>query len=138
MHPGTGWVLWSAVALAQVPRQDPLGAAIQAYWQARNDARFDEAAAKREEARGLLSRVAVGAPQYGSWAQNVAQLYQNAGISAQARAIAQEALSRADGLGQSHPARILLLNMLADFWQEDRNLLKSLVYREKAAVALDA
>ncbi len=117
---------------------EPIQVTIQAYRDAHNSGSFSEAAAKREQARSLLQRVPVDSPQFGMWVQNVAQLYEGAGKGVQARATLEDALSRAEALGPSHSTRILLLNSLADFWQQDRNLLKSLAYREKAAAATDA
>src|SRR5207244_1605682 len=70
--------------------------------------------------------------------QNVAQIYQGSGRRLQARAIYQDALTRADALGEWHPTRIQLLNMLASSLQQDGNLLKALSYREKAVAALEA
>jgi tetratricopeptide (TPR) repeat protein len=148
MHRGIVCLLWGCLAFAQievtqsgtmgVAPQPPIAAALQAYWKARNNARFDEAAAKREDARNLFRHVPVDAPEFGNWVQNIGQIYDNTGMSAQARAIAEEALARAEALGESHPARIMLLNRLADLWLQDRNLLKSLGYREKAVAAIDA
>lgn len=138
MHRGFLCLLWSLTALAQTPQQNPLDMAIQAYWKARTEARFDEAAAKREDARTLLAQMPTEAPQFGSWAQNVAQLYQGGGLHARAREVVEAALARTGRLGDAHPTRILLLNMLAGFWQEDRNLLKAVTYLEKAASALEA
>jgi tetratricopeptide (TPR) repeat protein len=137
MHRGFLYLLLSLTALAQSPQQNPLDAAYQAYHNARQEARFDDAAAKREEARGLLAQMPVDAPQFGNWVQNVAQLYQGGGMYAQAREVAEAALARTGRLGDAHPTRIQLLNMLANFWQEDRNLLKAATYAEKAASALE-
>ncbi len=130
--------LWSCFALAQLRQPDPFSAAMSAYWDARNHGRFEEASARREEARSLLARTAVDAPLFGAWVQGLAQLYENGGLNAQARAIVEEALSRVEGLGESHPTRIMLLGTMASLWQEDRNLLKALAYREKAVAALEA
>lgn len=138
MHRGLLGLLLSLSALAQAPQQNPLDVAVQAYWKARTEARFDEAAAKREEARGLLAQMPVEAPQFGGWVQNVAQLYQGGGMYARAREVAEAALAQTGRLGDAHPTRILLLNMLAGFWQEDRNLLKAVTYAEKAVAALEA
>ena len=139
MHRGVACLLWFSAALAaQVSSPPPVDAAIHAYWQALSGGRFDEAAAKREEARRLLTRLPADAPQFGYWVQNAAHLYENAGMSEQARAIAGEALARAGGLGESHPTRIMLLTTLADLWRQDRNLLKSAACLERAAAALDA
>ncbi len=125
-------------AMAQAPYRDAVGAAIQAYWQARGDGRFEEAAAQRNLARSLVERLPAEAPQFASYVQQVAQLYQNAGMHVEARAVAEGALARAGGLGDAHPARIMLLNTLSDYWQQDRSLLKALPYLEKAVAALDS
>ena len=138
MHRGFLCLLWSLSALAQAPQQNPLDMAIQAYWKARAEARFDEAVAKREEARALLAQMPAEAPQFGSWVQNVAGLYEGGCMQARAREVAEAALARTGRLGDAHPTRILLLNTLAGFWQEDRNLLKAATYSEKAVAALEA
>ena len=138
MRRGIACLLWSFTALAQPPQADPVGAAIQAHWKARTTGHFEEAAAKRGEARALVEHMPAEAPQFGSWVQQVAQLYQNGGMSAKSSAIVQDALARAGKLGDAHPARILLLNALADYWEQDRNLLKAAATLEKAVAALDA
>jgi tetratricopeptide (TPR) repeat protein len=138
MRRGFLCLLWSLSALAQAPQQNPLDLAIQAHWKARTETRFDEAAAKREEARSLLAQMPVDAPQFGGWVQNVAALYSGAGMQARAREVAEAALARTGRMGDAHPTRIQLLNMLAGFWQEDRNLLKAATYAEKAVSALEA
>jgi len=74
--------LWFSVALAQAPPQEPLDVALQACWEARGRARFDEAAAKLEEARNLLARTPPEAPQFGSWVQSVTQLYSSVAMTA--------------------------------------------------------
>jgi hypothetical protein len=125
-------------ASAQAPQPDPVDLAMRNYWDARNSGRFDEAAAHRAEARELLSRTPVDAPQFPGRVQGVAQLYRSGGMNAQARAVLEEGLARAAALGDSHPARIQLLDFLAVFWQQNGNLLKALSYREKAVAALDA
>jgi tetratricopeptide (TPR) repeat protein len=131
-------LIWSLTALAQPPQQNPIDTAVQAHWKARADARFEEAAAQREQARSLLAQMPVDAPQFGSWVQSVTQLYQGGGMYARAREVAQDALARTSRLGDTNPTRILLLNMMAGFWQEDRNLLKAVPYLEKAVAALEA
>ena len=128
-------LLCSWTALAQAPPPQPLDLALEAYRKAHTEARFDDAAARREDARGLLRHAPVDAPQFPYWAQSVVQLYQQAGRNAQARAVAQEALDRA---GDSLTTRIMLLNTLADSWQQDGSLLKSLAYREQAVAALES
>ena len=131
-------VLCSTVVLGQVPRREPFDIAVESYRDARAHGNFDAAAARREEARRLLGETILDSPQWLSRVQIVAQLYQSSGRRAQARAIVQDALSRADSLGESHFIRIQLLNILADFWQQDGNLLKALSYREKAVIAQES
>ena len=138
MNRGMVCLLLTLPAVAQIAQRDPFDAALQAFWTARSAGHFEEAAAKREEARKLLVRTALDAPQFGNRVLSVTQLYESGGMSRQARSIAEEALSRAEGLGQSHPTRIQLLNTLASSWQQDRNLLKALACLEKAAAAVDA
>jgi hypothetical protein len=126
-------LLFACVASAQVrPQEDPVQVAVRAYHSARAQGQFDEAAAKRELARSLLDQAPADS-QFGNSVWNVAQLYQGSGLSAQALAIAQQALTRATTLG----SRIQLLQMVADFYQQDRNLLQAVAYREKAVAALD-
>jgi hypothetical protein len=130
------FLVCSLAALAQPsPRQDPLDTTIQAVWQARNNGRFEEAAAARDQARALLQRVPMDSPRFAGWAQQVAQIYQNSSMNAQARAILQEALTRAGTMGDTQPSRIAMLNALGDSWQQDGNLLKSVGYLEQAAAA---
>lgn len=126
-------LLLAAVALPQVrPQEDPIQVAVKAYHTAHAEGQFDEAAAKRELARSLLDQAPADS-QFGNSVWNVAQLYQGSGLSAQALAIAQQALARATTPG----SRIQLLQMAADFYQQDRNLLQAVAYREKAVAALD-
>ena len=54
MYRGTVCLLLSLAAVAQVPQREPFDAALQAFWTARNAGHFDEATAKREEARQAL------------------------------------------------------------------------------------
>src|SRR5712692_5650907 len=132
------FVLCSAVSLSQVPPREPFDIAVQSYRDARANGNFDQAAARREEARGLLAQTPLDLPLLPSRVQTVAQLYQSSGWWAQARAVVQDELSRSNSLADWHPLRIQLLNMLADFWQQDGNLLKALSYREKAVAALES
>jgi len=130
------FLVCSLAALAQPsPRQDPLDTATQAFWQARNNGRFEVAAAGREQARAQLQRAPVDSPRFAGWAQQVAQLYQSSSMNAQARAILQEALARTGPLGDSHPSRIAMLTALGDSWRQDGNLLKAVGYLEQAAAA---
>ncbi len=119
----------------QAPQQDPINAALQAVWQARNEGRFEDAAAARDQARSLLQRSPVDAPQYQGWVQQVAQAYQSSGVNLQARAILQDALTRTAPLGNSHPAHVGMLSALADSWWQDGSLLKAAGYLEQAAAA---
>ena len=130
------FLLCSLAALAQSsPRQNPLDAAIQAVWQARNSDRGEDAVAAREQARALLSRESPDSPQFSYWVQQVSQFYQNANWKAQARAVLQEALARTAPLADSHPTRNAILITLSNSWQQDGNLLKAVAYLEQAAAA---
>jgi len=129
------FLVCSLAALAQPsPRQDPLDTALQAVWQARNNGRFEVAAAGREQARAQLQRAPVDSPRFAGWAQQVAQLYQSSSLNAQARAILREALARTGLLGDSHPSRIATLNALGESWRQDGNLLKAVGYLEQADI----
>lgn len=124
----------TVVALAQIPPQeDPVRAAINASQTAHNQGRFDEAAVKRAQARSLLDQVPGNSPQFGNFVERVAFLYQTTGLSAQALAIVQQGLTRA-----ALPAsQLQLLQRIADFYQQDQNLLQAAVYREKAIAAME-
>ena len=138
MPRGFLFLLCSTVVLGQAPPREPFDLAIQSYRDAQASGNFDQARARREEARSLLAQTPLDSPQLPSRIQQVAQLYQSSGWHAQARAVVEGELSRANSLVESHPIRIQLLNMLADFWQQDGNLLRALSYREKTVAALDA
>jgi hypothetical protein len=109
--------------MAQVPQ----------YYQAHSEGRFDDAAARRETARLSLDHARFDANQV----LTVFRLYETAGLTAQARAVLQSALSRTQALGESHPSRIQLYRALADSWLQDRNLLRSLTYFERLAAAME-
>src|ERR1035438_3900657 len=131
MNRGRLSLLFAGVALAQVrPQEDPIQVEVRAYHDSCNRGQFDEAAAKRELARNLLDQTPPDA-QFGNSVWNVAQLYAGSGLSAQALAIAQQALARSTTL----ESRIQLLQMVADFYQQDRNLLQAVGYREKLVAA---
>src|SRR5260370_26058191 len=136
MPRGFLFLLCSTVILGQDPQ--PFELAIQSYRDARASGNFDRARARREEARSLLAQTPLDSPRLPSRVQIVAQLYRSSGWHVQARAVVEDELSRANSLVESHPFRIQLLNMLADFWQQDGNLLRALSYREKTVAALDA
>lgn len=137
--PREPWLLLcSTLALGQVSPRDPFDRAMQSVQEARAHGNPAEAAARRDEARGLLEQMAANSPQWAGRVQNLAQQYQGSGWHAQARVAVQDALSRVNVLPEWHPARIQLLSTLADFWQQDGNLLKALWYWEKAASALEA
>src|SRR6267378_6814191 len=119
MPRGFLFLLCSIVVLGQVPRREPFDLAIQSYRDARASGNFNQARARREEARSLLAQTPLDSPLWSSRVQAVAQLYQGAGWRAQARAVVQDELSRANSLAESHALRIQLLNMLADFWGQD-------------------
>ncbi len=119
------------------PQEAPINVATNAFWKAQNEGRFADAVAQREEARRLLAKAAPDDPRFANWVESLARIYQNAGMAIDARAIVEGGLDRAAVLVASHPARIALLNLMSDFWQQDRNPLKSLVYLEKAVAALE-
>jgi tetratricopeptide (TPR) repeat protein len=121
--------------LPQIPPQqeDPLQAVIRAYQKAHEQGRFDEAVTQRESARSLLDQIPPDSPELGYSVRNVAQIYQNAGLMQQAITIAQQALARAT----SPEERIQLLQMIADFYTQEQNLLQAVVYRERAVAVLD-
>src|SRR5438067_1098030 len=106
MHRALALFLCSWAGMAQAPQRSPLEDSIQAYWKARSDGRFAEAAAAREKARILLQSTPLDAPQFQGWLQSIAQLYENAGRTAQARALTEEALSRSATLPEAHPIRV--------------------------------
>src|SRR5260370_27142862 len=106
---------------------------MEAVWQVRGSGGFEEAAAGREQARALLQRAPVDSPRFFGWVQQVAQMYQNSSLNAQARAILQEGLARIAPLPDWHPSHITLLNALGDSWRQDGNLLKAVGYLEQAA-----
>jgi len=129
----------SLAALAQPsPQQHPMDAAIQAFWQAQNSGRLEDAATARDQARALLPRAPVDSPQLAGWVQQVSQLYQNSNWNAVARTIMQEALDRTRPLGDSHPSRNGVLIALSGSWRQDGNLLKAAGYLEQAAAAQPA
>jgi tetratricopeptide (TPR) repeat protein len=124
-----------AASAQESPRQDPLDSAIQAVWQARNSSRFEEAAAAREQARALLQHAPVDSPLFAGRVQQVTQFYQISNLNAQARAVLQESLNRMGTLEDSAPSRIAILSAIGESWRQDGNLLKAVVYLEKAAAA---
>jgi hypothetical protein len=126
-------LLFACVVLAQVrPQEDPIQALLRDYRSAREQGQFDEAAAKRDLARKLLDQIPADS-QFGNAVWNVAQLYQGSGLSAQALAIGQQGLARATTLEN----RIQLLQMVGDFYAQERNLLQAVAWREKLIAALD-
>src|SRR5438270_4879856 len=122
--------------LAQsAPQQDPIDAAVQAYWKASSGSGSGEGSVRREELRALLQHVPADSPHFSNWVAQVSQMYQIAGWPAKSRAVLQESLDRASALGEFQPARIGILRMLSDSWRQDGNLLKALSYLEQAAAA---
>ena len=133
MYRGLLPLTFVAVTLAQVQSQeDPIQVAIKEYQTARDQGRFNEAVTKREAARALLDKLPGDDPQFGYSVRNVAQLYQASGLPAKALAIELRALERATDTNRAE-----LLGMVAESYQQDRNLLQALVYREKVVAALD-
>jgi tetratricopeptide (TPR) repeat protein len=138
MHRGLLFVLCGTVLWGQIPQREPFDVAIQAYRDARASGDFDQARNRREEARSLLAQTRLDSPQLANRVATVADLYRSAGWNARARVVVEDALSRANSLGESNPLGIQLLNMLADTWQHDGNLLRAVVYREKIVAVLEA
>jgi tetratricopeptide (TPR) repeat protein len=81
-----------------------------------------------------LAKVPSDAPQLAGWAANLAEIYSSAGMIIDARSILEETLDRVPtGIG-----RVLLLTRLSELWDQDKHLLKSLFYREKAVEAIES
>src|SRR5437899_1468991 len=135
MRRGAAFVILCCAAFGQ---DDPLTAKLSVISQARSEGRFADAVALREDARRLLDVVPVGAPQFGGWAQAVAQLYSEGGWTARARAVLQAALDRTGRLGATSGARVRLLTAMASSWQSDQNLPKAVEYLERAVAAQEA
>jgi tetratricopeptide (TPR) repeat protein len=134
------YLLFASPLLAQTfrpaPQQAPIDALIQSYQSAINNSKYDEAAAKRDQARALLNRIPANDPQFGNWAERVSQTYDSGGFALQARDVLEQALAKLGG-GSSH-ARIALLAAISNSWERDRNLLKAASYLEQAVAASEA
>lgn len=120
-------------AFGQMRQSDPLQPKLQAIYKARDEGRFSDAAALRDEAQRMLASLPPDAPQFGGWVQSVAQLYQSSGRTAQARAVLLNALDRA-----GVQVQIGLLTQISDSWRQDRSLLKAAEYLKKAISAQEA
>ncbi len=128
-------LLFCQAMLAQPqPQEDPLAGFSKAIATAQEEGRFADAAALREQARQRLDRLPLDAPPFPYWVQSVAQLYQVGGRTAQARAVIQSALDRAESSAAGRAVRVQLLLALAESWQQDHNLLKTLALLEKAVL----
>jgi hypothetical protein len=128
------WMIPLAAVAQQTPPPEPFAAAQNAYGKAHSEGRFEDAARHREEARRLLAKVPSDAPQLAGWAANLAEIYSSAGMIIDARSILEETLDRVPtGIG-----RVLLLTRLSELWDQDKHLLKSLFYREKAVEAIES
>jgi tetratricopeptide (TPR) repeat protein len=136
MHMRCGIVslLCSWVALAQPAQRDPIQSLINAYRTASSEGRFDEAAARRADARDLLKRVPPDAPDLAFWVSQVSMLYARAERTAEASALLEDAVVRA-GNG---PRATSLLNDLSSSWEQEGNLLRAVEYAEKAIAAAEA
>src|SRR4051812_28836123 len=95
-------------------------------------------AQERDEARRRLEAMAVESPEFPGLVRHTSELYSNALMTAEARAVLRRALDRAAHLPQSHPTRILLLDALADSWEQDGNLLQTAECLEKVAMAVES
>jgi hypothetical protein len=135
------YFLFASPLLAQTvrpePQQAPVDALIQSYQSALSNGKFTEAAAKRDEARGLLNQIPANDPLFANWAQRISGIYENDGFGSHARDVLEQALARTAALGDQSPARTALLGALANSWQQDRNLLKALSYTEQAVAAAE-
>jgi tetratricopeptide (TPR) repeat protein len=135
MYRGLVCLLCAAAGMAQAPDKDPIARAIAESSAAHYEARFLDAAAKRESARALLDSVSAASPDFPGSVLAVTQAYTDAGMTARARSVLQHALDRASARDNSQPNRLVLLGIMADSWQQDRNLLKAVAYLEQAAAA---
>jgi hypothetical protein len=131
-------VLCSTVAVAQIEPRGLFDGAMQGSQEARMQGGSADAAAHREQAAKLLEQMPAGTPQWAGDVQNLAQSYQSSGWHARARAVVEAALERTNTLPDWHPTRMQLFRTLADYWEQDGNLLKALSYREQAAAAFEA
>ena len=125
-------LLCIGTALSQAPQPDPIFAKRDAFWKARREGRFADAAALREEARATLHQLPADAGPFPSWVQTVVEMYQSGARTAQARAVVEEALARTGKSGTSNPNRLAMLSNLAQLWQQDGNLLKAVLCQEQA------
>src|SRR5215471_2704356 len=73
--------LVSFVALAQ-PQRDDFQSIYAAYHQARQEGRFGDASAKREQLRRMVETAPADSPQLASWVQMTTQLYEMSGMYA--------------------------------------------------------
>lgn len=120
--------LWISTALAQAPPPDPMAEAIQAVLSSRqNSGRMDPSL--RDAARAALAQAPVDSPNFGRWSQTVAQFYGN---SLQARQVLEQSLARTGPPENANPSRRALLTSLAEWWMQDRNLLRALPYAEQS------
>lgn len=109
---------------------------VRGYHLALDEGRFADAADTRESARTLLSRTSPSDEQFVSWTGEVSELYAGGSMGVQRRAVIEQSLARTAAIPAAHPIRIDLLCLLAQAWEADRNLLRSLSYLEQAAAAI--
>jgi Tfp pilus assembly protein PilF len=119
------------IALAQLPGGDPIQSLVNQYQRASQAGHSAEAAARRADARDLLSRISPKAPQFSFWVQQVAELYGNVGRTEEARAILEDGLAR----GGDDPN---LLESLSRTWEQDGNLLQAIAPAERALAAAES
>lgn len=122
------------LAFLTIQQFSPPPSVVSDYYQAHNDGRYADAAAKREEARQRLQQ----APFDGNQTVAVYNLYQNAGLTSQARSVLEDGLERSEKLGDSDPGRMDLFRAMAQSWMQERNRLKAILYWEKLAAAMEA
>ena len=75
------------VPTAQNQPTDPISARREAFWNARREGRFADATTLRNEARAILRQLPVEPGRFFSQAQQVVEMYQSSGLTADARAV---------------------------------------------------
>lgn len=131
---GLTCLLWLPLLGAQVPQQDAFDLETQAYYFARGRLDFEAAAKHRDKARLLLAALPAEDQQSAYRARMVAQLYDSAGLIARGRGVLEQVLARSPA---GSPARASILSAISDSWEQDRNLLKAIAYREQAVAAFE-
>ena len=135
MHRVAGFFILASALAAQPQPGNPFDTQMQAYWTTQRDGTCQESAAARTGLRNTLDTITPTDQRFVGAVESVAQLYQSGGRALEARVIVERALTRM-GTGGS-AARATLLIHLADLWEQDRNLLQAVSYREQAVAILE-